>query len=88
MKKFAKKTGLALFLSSLILSQSASAIGTIFSRPLWGNQTYNKMWIKTVDVSTVAEGQIATTQVHQVFKNHSVNQQNSPVTELRLISPA
>lgn len=67
MKKSA--TIFLMLLISLFVCQSAFAIGTIFSRPLWSSQTYNKMWIKTVDATTTIEGQIATTLVHQVFKN-------------------
>ncbi|MBN1559757.1 VWA domain-containing protein [candidate division KSB1 bacterium] len=69
MKKIAMNTCFSFLVCSLIFMPSASAIGTIFSRPLWGSQTYDKMWIKTVDATTVTDGQIATTQVHQVFKN-------------------
>ncbi len=67
MKKSA--TILLVIMMSVFLCQTALAIGTIFSRPLWSSQTYDKMWIKTVDATTTIEGQIATTQVHQVFKN-------------------
>ena len=68
MKKFA--TTFCLILVTLLLATtSAQAIGTIFSRPLWGTQTYNKMWIKSVDATTTIEGQIAETLVHQVFRN-------------------
>ena len=60
---------LTVVLVALLGAQSVYAIGTIFSRPLWSSQTYNKMWIKTVDATTTIEGQIATTEVHQVFRN-------------------
>ncbi len=49
--------------------QSAFAIGALFSRPLRSNETYNKMWIKTVDASVNVQGQVAVTHVDQVFKN-------------------
>ena len=66
MKNFA----IALFAVLVLLMSSASlAIGTIFSRPLWSNQTYDQMWIKTVDATAEIEGQIAVTKVTQVFRN-------------------
>ncbi|MBN1481906.1 VWA domain-containing protein [candidate division KSB1 bacterium] len=69
MKKWAIKSGIVLLLAAILWPQHTFAIGTIFSRPLWETKTYNKMWIKTVDANTTIEGQIATTVVHQVFRN-------------------
>ena len=48
---------------------TANAIGVIFSRPVWSSQTYNKMWIKTVDADVQVDGQVAVTYVDQVFRN-------------------
>ncbi|MBN2000742.1 VWA domain-containing protein [candidate division KSB1 bacterium] len=53
----------------LISVQSVFAIGALFSRPLWSNATYNKMWIKTVDATVDVQGQVAVTHVDQVFRN-------------------
>jgi Ca-activated chloride channel homolog len=69
MKKNIYTILMSLVVLSLVLSSSVFAIGAIFSRPLWSSQTYDKMWIKTVDATTTIEGQIAVTQVHQVFRN-------------------
>ena len=60
---------ISLVLFTFILTSSLFAIGAIFSRPLWSDQTYNKMWIKTVDATTEIDGQVAVTQVDQVFRN-------------------
>ena len=49
--------------------QSVFAIGALFTRPIWGDDTYNKAWIKSVDASTDITGQIAVTHVDQIFKN-------------------
>jgi len=51
------------------LSTETRAVGVLFSRPLWSNQTYQMMWIKTVDVRTEINGQIASTHMDQVFFN-------------------
>ena len=51
------------------ISARAEAVGVLFSRPLWSSQTYQKMWIKTVDVRTQIDGQIAATHVDEVFFN-------------------
>ena len=62
-----------LLLGMIILTQSAQAIGVLFSRPVWSNQTYNKMWIKTVDATVEINGQVAVTYVDQIFKNEMNN---------------
>jgi Ca-activated chloride channel homolog len=51
------------------IAHSAFAIGALFSRPLRSDQTYNQVWIKTVDATVQIEGQVAVTHVDQVFKN-------------------
>ena len=56
-------------LACLVLTSTASAIGVIFARPVWGSDMYNKMWIKTVDVDVDIQGQIASTLVKQEFLN-------------------
>lgn len=53
----------------LLKNGDVFAIGTIYSRPLWSDQTYNQMWIKNVDATTEVQGQIAVTVVDQVFRN-------------------
>lgn len=56
-----------LFLLAMI--NSSFALGVLFSRPLNSNNTYNKMWIKTVDADVEIDGQIGVTYVDQTFKN-------------------
>ena len=52
-----------------LIPEAAFAIGALFSRPLWGTDTYQKVWIKTVDATTQIDGQVAVTHVDQVFLN-------------------
>ncbi|MDZ7370787.1 MAG: VIT domain-containing protein [candidate division KSB1 bacterium] len=64
------KSFLFVFAAMLITMQGrVSAIGTIFSRPLSSDVTYNQMWIKSVDATAEVQGQIAVTTTHQVFRN-------------------
>jgi Ca-activated chloride channel family protein len=57
-------------MSLLLVAHSAVfAIGALFSRPLWSDQTYEKVWIKTVDATFQIDGQVAVTHVDQTFKN-------------------
>ena len=67
MKRLAFFAGILSML--LTAHESAFAIGALFSRPLWGTDTYQKVWIKTVDATTQIDGQVAVTHVDQVFLN-------------------
>ena len=51
------------------MNTSAFAIGALFARPRWSNETFRKMWIKTVDANVEIDGQIAVTYVDQTFRN-------------------
>jgi Ca-activated chloride channel family protein len=67
-----KRFSFAAFLATaIVLSayESAFAIGALFSRPVWGTDTYEKVWIKTVDATVSIVGQVAETHVDQVFTN-------------------
>jgi Ca-activated chloride channel family protein len=67
MKRLAFYAGILSIL--FIVHESAFAIGALFSRPLWGTDTYQKVWIKTVDATSQIDGQVAVTHVDQVFLN-------------------
>ncbi|MEJ2052914.1 MAG: VIT domain-containing protein [Calditrichaceae bacterium] len=62
-------TVLIIFLISILHINQLSAMGTLFSRPRWSNEEYQKMWIKTVSVDVDIQDQIAVTHVDQVFYN-------------------
>lgn len=64
--KFQKFTILAIL---LLLSGNALATGALFSRPRWSQQEYDKMWIKSMDISIDINQQIAVTHVDQTFYN-------------------
>jgi Ca-activated chloride channel family protein len=53
----------------LILAPSALAIGALFSRPIWSDRTYQKVWIKKVTADVDIDGQVAVTHVDQHFVN-------------------
>jgi Ca-activated chloride channel family protein len=67
MKRLAFLAGILSILFTV--HESAFAIGALFSRPLWGTDTYQKVWIKTVDATAQIDGQVAVTHVDQVFLN-------------------
>ena len=49
--------------------QDVFGLGTLFCRPRWSDQEYQKMWIKSVAVDIDIRDQIAVTHVDQIFKN-------------------
>ncbi|MEJ2545348.1 MAG: VIT domain-containing protein [Calditrichaceae bacterium] len=51
------------------ITEQLYALGTLFSRPRWSNEEYNKMWIKSVAVDIDIQDQIAVTHVDQIFFN-------------------
>lgn len=69
MKIFTKAIFCIPFLIFLVTAQNVWATGTLFSRPRWSSQEYNKMWIKSIDVDVQIDEQIAATHVDQRFFN-------------------
>ena len=67
MKKLS--TILVFFIISILCVNQIYAIGTLFSRPRWSSEEYDKMWIKSVTVNIDIQDQIAVTHVDQVFLN-------------------
>lgn len=55
----------------LIISFSSQlfATGALFVRPRNSQQTYEKMWIKNINVDVTIQDQVAATKVDQIFKN-------------------
>lgn len=53
----------------LIISDAISATGVLYVRPRGSSQTYQKMWIKKIDVDVEIRGQVAVTHVDQTFYN-------------------
>ena len=47
----------------------ASAVGVLFVKRFHSTETYQKIWIKSVDVTTAIQDQIASTQMDEVFHN-------------------
>lgn len=68
MKLFTKYTSLILLLNIIIFSE-IHAVGSLFSRPRWSNDVYQKMWIKNVAVNININDQLAVTSLDQTFYN-------------------
>lgn len=58
-----------LIVVSIILVKQSLPVGALFSRVLWSNRTYQKMWIKKVEADVIIEDQIAVTHMDQTFYN-------------------
>src|SRR4030043_249355 len=70
MKKNAIIVSICLILFFIISgAESLFAVGVLFNRPLNSSAEYNKMWIKSVNVSVDIQNQIAVTHVDQTFYN-------------------
>lgn len=68
--KIVTKLSISTFLILILLTaESVFANGTLFSRPRWSSQEYNKMWIKSINVDVQIDEQIAVTHVDQRFFN-------------------
>jgi len=90
MKNFS--TIFILFFISMMLAEQSSAMGTLFCRPRWSSEEYQKMWIKNVSVDIDIQDQIAVTRVDQTFFNEMTSSveaiyifplpENAMITEL------
>jgi len=49
-------------------------VGALFVRPLRSDQAHEKMWMKTVDIKTTIQNQIAATHADQLFYNEMATQ--------------
>jgi len=57
-----------LFLLVISISE-IFATGVLYVRPRWSSASYEKMWIKNIDVNVSIQDQVAVTQVDQIFFN-------------------
>jgi Ca-activated chloride channel family protein len=64
-----KITNAMLLILLCVFTQEVFAVGALYVRPRWSTQPYEKMWIKTVDVTVDIQDQVAETHVDQVFYN-------------------
>jgi Ca-activated chloride channel family protein len=63
----------ALILISITITSELFAVGSLFCRPRWSYEQYNKMWIQKVDATVDIQEQIAVTHVDQTFYNEMNN---------------
>jgi len=52
-----------------LLTLELFGTGTLYVRPRFSTQSYEKMWIKTIDVDIDIQDQVAVTHVDQIFFN-------------------
>ncbi|MBI2416696.1 MAG: VWA domain-containing protein [Ignavibacteriales bacterium] len=67
--RISSKLLIAFLLLTASLTELTFATGALFCRPRFSTTSYNKMWIKKIDVNVEIRDQIAVTHVDQTFNN-------------------